>query len=177
MGSWRAGQGPALGQLDTYDVGGLIALGTLDDFKFHRRAFLQVTVTVTLDGRVVHENVFATLALDEPVPFRGIEPLDGALFTIVTHVYFCSLLLMLSVRYLLPRAEKHKTRTLLRAAFGYNSREPRGDKRKSIMAQVEGSSTFFCRLAGFSGTENKSPLVARPGTDIAEITWKRAAKV
>ncbi len=119
------------------------ALGTLDDFEFHRRAFLQVTVSVTLNSGVVDENVFATLALDEPVAFRGVKPLDGALFSIVTHVYFYSLFVMLSVRYLLPRAEEHKIRTLLRAAFGHNSRELKGDKREYIMPQLEGWRFLF----------------------------------
>jgi hypothetical protein len=128
---------PALGCLDGNDIGGLVALGTLDDFEFHRRAFLQVTVSVTLDGGVVDENVFATLALDESVAFCGVEPLDGALLSVVAHVYFYSLFVMLSVRYRLPRADERKIRALFRAAFGYNSREHRGDKRESIMTHLE----------------------------------------
>ena len=61
------------------------------DFELDGRTFLKATITVSLDRRKVDEDVLATLPLDEPIPLACIEPLDGSLLTIVTHVYFYSL--------------------------------------------------------------------------------------
>jgi hypothetical protein len=63
-----------------------------DDFELDGRAFLKATVTLALDRRKVDENILTTLPLDKTIPFAGIEPLYGSLLTIVTHVYFCSLI-------------------------------------------------------------------------------------
>ena len=78
--------------LELHYVGRLEALRAPDDFELDRRSFLKATVTVSLDRRKVDENIFATLPLDKTIPFAGIEPLYGSLLTIVTHVYFCSLI-------------------------------------------------------------------------------------
>ena len=65
-----------------------------DDLELDERTFLKAAVTVSLDRRKVDENVLATLPLDETIPLAGIEPLYGSLLTIVTHVYFYSLLIV-----------------------------------------------------------------------------------
>ena len=69
----------------------LESLWAPDDFELDGRTFLKATITVSLDRRKVDEDVLATLPLDEPIPLACIEPLDGSLLTIVTHVYFYSL--------------------------------------------------------------------------------------
>ena len=66
----------------------------LDDFELDGRTFLKATITVSLDRRKVDENIFSTLPLDKTIPLAGVEPLHGSLFTIVTHVYFYSLLIV-----------------------------------------------------------------------------------
>jgi hypothetical protein len=72
----------------------LESLWAPDDFKLDGRTFLKATITVSLDCRKVDENIFATLPLDKTIPLAGIEPLHGSLLTIVTHVYFYSLLVV-----------------------------------------------------------------------------------
>jgi hypothetical protein len=67
------------------------------DFELDGCTFLKATIAVSLDRRKVDENVLATLPLDETIPLAGVEPLNGSLFTIVTHVYFCSLLIVRAV--------------------------------------------------------------------------------
>ena len=62
-------------------------LRALDDFELDGRTFLKATITVSLDRRKVDENILATLPLDKTIPLAGVEPLNGSLFTIVTHVY------------------------------------------------------------------------------------------
>lgn len=67
------------------------------DFELDGRTFLKATIAVSLDRRKVDEDVLATLPLDETIPLAGVEPLYGSLFTIVTHVYFYSLLIVRAV--------------------------------------------------------------------------------
>lgn len=76
----------------------LQSLRTTDDFELDGRTFLKATITVSLDRRKVDEYVLATLPLDKTIPLAGVEPLYGSLFTIVTHVYFYSLLIVGAVR-------------------------------------------------------------------------------
>src|SRR6478672_8063327 len=64
--------------LDLSDVAGLRALGAVDDFELYRLAFLERTEPVALNGGVVHEDVAASVTLDEPVAFGVVEPLDLA---------------------------------------------------------------------------------------------------
>src|SRR5262245_44928336 len=66
------------GNLDFGDVAGLRALGTVNDFELHCLALFERTEAVALNGRVVHEDVTASVALDESVPFCVVEPLDLA---------------------------------------------------------------------------------------------------
>jgi len=72
----------------------LESLRALDDFELDGRTFLKATITVSLDRRKVDENILATLPLDKTIPLAGVEPLNGSLFTIVTHGYFYSLLIV-----------------------------------------------------------------------------------
>src|SRR5438045_8243916 len=64
--------------LDLGDVAGLRALGTVNDLELHRLALLERAEAVALNGRVVHEDVAASVALDEPVALGVVEPLDLA---------------------------------------------------------------------------------------------------
>src|SRR5581483_614219 len=63
-------------QLDLGNVPGLRAPGTVNDFELHCLAFLERAEPIPLDRRVVHEDVTASVALDEPVPLGIVEPLD-----------------------------------------------------------------------------------------------------
>jgi len=65
-----------------------------NDFELDRGTFLKAPITVSLDRRKVDEDVFATLPLDKTIPLACIEPFYGSLLTIVTHVYFYSLLIV-----------------------------------------------------------------------------------
>jgi len=60
----------------------LRAFLTLDNIKLYTLAFIQVAVAFSYDGVVVDENVPASIALDEAVAFRAIEPLNYTLFTV-----------------------------------------------------------------------------------------------
>src|SRR5689334_19303568 len=59
-------------------VAGLRALGTVNDFELNCLAFLERTEAVALNRRVVHEDVTASVAFDEPVAFGVVQPLDLA---------------------------------------------------------------------------------------------------
>ena len=72
----------------------LESLWTPDDFELDGCTLLKAAIAVSLDRRKVDEDVFTTLPLDETIPLAGIEPLNGPLLTIVTHVYFYSLLIV-----------------------------------------------------------------------------------
>src|SRR5687767_11281299 len=65
--------------LDRGDVRRLGALGALDDFEFHLLTLGQRLVPLHRDRGEVHEDVLATLTLDEAVTLLVREPLDGAL--------------------------------------------------------------------------------------------------
>src|SRR5580765_260879 len=64
--------------LDLGDVAGLRALGAVDDLELHCLALFERTEAVALNGGVVHEDVTASVALDEPVALGVVEPLDLA---------------------------------------------------------------------------------------------------
>src|SRR5262245_57621432 len=66
------------GNLDFGDVAGLRALRTVNDLELHCLALFERAEAVALDGRVVHEDIAASVALDEPIPLRVVEPLDLA---------------------------------------------------------------------------------------------------
>src|SRR5439155_13720875 len=64
--------------LDLGDVAGLRALGTVNDFELHCLAFFERTEAVALNRRVVHEDVAASVSLDESITLGVVEPLDLA---------------------------------------------------------------------------------------------------
>jgi hypothetical protein len=83
--------------LQLNDVRRLEPLRSPYDFELDGRTFLKATITVSLDRRKVDEDILTTLPLDETIPLAGVEPLNGSLLTIVTHVYFYSLLIVRAV--------------------------------------------------------------------------------
>src|SRR5687767_53434 len=60
------------------DVPRLRTLGAIDDLEFDRLTLFQGPEAVATDRGVVHEHVAATLALNEPIAFGVVEPLDLA---------------------------------------------------------------------------------------------------
>lgn len=60
---------------------GLQALGSLLHFELNRLSFVERLVPVGLNGRKVNEDVFAGLALDEPIALCRIEPLHCTLLS------------------------------------------------------------------------------------------------
>ena len=58
------------------DVGRLQALSAFFDSKLDLLAFLQVAVSITLNGREMDENVRSAFAGDKTVALVAIEPLD-----------------------------------------------------------------------------------------------------
>src|SRR5262245_6232808 len=69
---------PCRGYLDFGDVAGLRAFRTVNDLELHCLTFLERAEAVALNGRVVHEDIAASITLDEPVPLCVVEPLDLA---------------------------------------------------------------------------------------------------
>src|ERR671929_1067555 len=67
------------GKLNRLHVRGLSALGALHDLELDLLSLGQRLVAVHRDRGEVHEDVLATLTLDEPVALLVREPLDGAL--------------------------------------------------------------------------------------------------
>ncbi len=63
------------------DVFGLKTLRALADFKFHHLALVQGLVAFHLDRGEMHENIFPGLALNEPIPLGGVEPLHYTMFS------------------------------------------------------------------------------------------------
>jgi hypothetical protein len=108
-------------RLKRHNVGSLEALRALHHVELHSGAFLKVTVAISLDGGEVHEDVFASVPLNESIAFGGVEPLHRSLFSIVTHIQSNSLIQC----YLLPplhlQAENKKGRGSFLAAFVNNS--------------------------------------------------------
>src|SRR5258708_36956956 len=77
------------GFLDLGNVAGLRALRTVSDLELHCLTFLERTEAVALNGRVVHEDITASVALDKPVTLRVVEPLDLACDTHRSLPTFC----------------------------------------------------------------------------------------
>ncbi len=57
------------------DVGGLLAFGTLDDFKLNILAGRQGLKAVALDRREVHEHIFSAFLLDKTIALPCVKPL------------------------------------------------------------------------------------------------------
>jgi hypothetical protein len=62
------------------NVFGLPALGSLSYVKLHGLTFLQTAEAAGLNGREMHENVFARLAADKAVALGIVKPLYCSLF-------------------------------------------------------------------------------------------------
>src|SRR4051812_10281162 len=60
------------------DVPRLRTLGTIDDLELDRLTFLERPEAIATDRGIVHEHVAATIALNESVALRVVEPLDLA---------------------------------------------------------------------------------------------------
>jgi hypothetical protein len=58
----------------------LPALGPLRHIELHSLPFLQALEAACLDRREVYKNIFATLAADETIALRVVEPLHCSLF-------------------------------------------------------------------------------------------------
>src|SRR3981081_3372848 len=71
--------------LQNLDVLCLPALRTLHHVELHLLAFLQAAESVGLDGRKMHEDIFAVLTADEAVSLCVVKPLYCSLF----HVGAC----------------------------------------------------------------------------------------
>src|SRR6266446_5243195 len=69
--------------LEDLNVLGLPALGALGHFELHGLAFLQALEAARLDGREMHEDIFAILAADESEALGVIKPLHCSLFHFV----------------------------------------------------------------------------------------------
>jgi len=53
---------------------------TLHHLELHRLAFLKAAESTRLDGREMHENIFAVLTADEAVALGVVKPLYCSLF-------------------------------------------------------------------------------------------------
>ena len=78
--------------LDSLNVFGLQALGALGDAELYRLALLEALESARLDGREMHENVFARLTADKAVALGIIEPLYCSLFHVC--LYSCSFVIV-----------------------------------------------------------------------------------
>jgi hypothetical protein len=72
--------GSPAAKLEAYDVFRLQTLRAFADLELYGLALVQAAVTFRLNGRVVHENIFATLALNEAETLASIKPLHCSLF-------------------------------------------------------------------------------------------------
>jgi len=119
--------GPDLGLgLEAYYALRLQAFGALADFKLDRLALVQVSVSIPLDGRVVHKHVLARLALNETVALAGVEPLHRSLFLHFCFLYFTLSYLVLLVTSrqcrLLPPTRETKGCKVVLAALSNESK-------------------------------------------------------
>ena len=68
-------------ELEADDGFRLQALGTFLHFEFDSLAFVEGFVPLGLNCTVVHEDIFATLPLNEPIALAGVKPLYCSLFS------------------------------------------------------------------------------------------------
>src|ERR1700677_5137858 len=68
-------------RLGAQDVCRLKAFGALELIKLHGLSFVERAVAVLLDCGEVHEHILSRGALDEPISFRPVEPLDCSLLS------------------------------------------------------------------------------------------------
>jgi hypothetical protein len=124
---------PAPGQIkrsDPNDVSGLRTLGAFDDFELDVLSLFERPETRALDCRVVHEDVAAALALDEPVPLGVVEPLDlacDALFLLPGLLVALLPELLFSAHRLMNRCFDTKKKAALAAFLGSRRAGPQRD--------------------------------------------------
>ena len=78
--SLRSGAGPPDCSLAAVTLVACRPLGPLRHFKLHSGAFIQAAITLRLDRREMHEDVFSVLPLDEAVAFGCVKPLHCTFF-------------------------------------------------------------------------------------------------
>src|SRR5215471_1022193 len=71
----------------SHNVGGQITFGAFEKLELHGFAFVQSPVAVFLDGGEVDEDVLSGRALNEPITFGAIEPLNCALLSHVKNSF------------------------------------------------------------------------------------------
>src|ERR1700719_1160445 len=64
-----------------HDIPRLESLRAFQQIELYGLAFIQRTITVLLDGRKMHEDIFAGGALDESISLRSVEPLHSTLLS------------------------------------------------------------------------------------------------
>jgi hypothetical protein len=65
----------------TSDIGCLVAFGPLKKIELHGLAFVQGTVTVLLDGRVVDKYILPRRTLNEAITLGSIKPFHSTSFS------------------------------------------------------------------------------------------------
>lgn len=68
-------------------VFGVQTLWTLLHFELDDGSIVKRTVTVHLDGGVMHKDILAGIPLDEAVTLGGVKPLDCAFFLFIQHEF------------------------------------------------------------------------------------------
>src|SRR5579863_355396 len=63
-------------RLSAHDVCRLEAFGAFEQIKLHGLSLVERAVAVLLNGGEMHEDILSRGALDEPISFRPVEPLD-----------------------------------------------------------------------------------------------------
>src|SRR5690606_34853333 len=69
------------GVLEAGDVAGLWTFLSLRYFKLNFIAFIEGTIALADDGRMMNEYIFRAFTFDKAITFFGIEPLHDALCT------------------------------------------------------------------------------------------------
>jgi hypothetical protein len=83
-----AGPDSPIAWLEAGDVLGLQALRARPNLELNCLAFVEALVAVHLDCGKMDEDILTGLALDEPVPLAGVEPLHCSLLFHVRSPFF-----------------------------------------------------------------------------------------
>ena len=79
-GAGRGGGVEAFDNLGGRDLLGLQSLRSALDNEAHAGALIERSIPRRLDGRVMHKDILAAVALDKPEAFGGVEPFDSSCF-------------------------------------------------------------------------------------------------
>src|SRR6266567_8622515 len=71
---------PAAASLGRYDVGSLQTFRSLRHFELYTGAFIQGAISLRLDRREMHEDVFSVLPLDKTEALGRVKPLHYSFF-------------------------------------------------------------------------------------------------